>query len=703
MLKNKLLIMNTKGELNMQSEKEVLKEQKEIMQMLRSKTFVMEDYMVDKKTYKKFRERMYELLTKGFEVEEFRKHPVLFKFFPDSEVHQLEFRHFLVHVMLWESYVRLNVQEDISDDCIFDCYKINEQMIADYMNDHIIEPYRKKAGNTKINKVIHDVQYNLGRFSMDYNPIMAMSINVESFIDISRRNPRFNELIRTSVDESMQPSEIEHQLTSLTEETVKILATEDGCLKPILLSGTGIKEGQLKEFLINAGYKPDLSGNTIPIVVNTNFLVNGLGNLVNYYIDAIGGRKAMIMNSTVMGLSGHFTRMILLITTELKLNTTPHHDCGTGHSTTIYIRDEKVFNKIIGRYYRLPFDRTYRAIRRKDKKKLIGKTIHMRTPAYCADENICHVCYGDLFYTNNDLESIGGYSSTKITEPVSQSILSSKHLLTTVSQKIKFTNQELFDQLFTIYANEMNVKSQDETNLNLDNYDILINKEDIVKIDPLNEDEEMSEEFNKVIYKFSVVNKETGEVFEFLDDSNRALFLSPEVDEYLRESRSKVNKKRGTKAAVNKNVITISATDYDPKDRLFVMEIENNELTKPLYEIMHLLDNRERRINDLGVTTIDQMITKMIDLLIISKIAASSIHAEVIIRTLVRSEKNTFEKPDFKAIDAKDDIKIMTIKSALEHNPSVTISLAFQFLKRQLQTLSTYKKTKQSYVDAYFK
>lgn len=45
--------------------------------------------------------------------------------------------------------------------------------------------------------------------------------------------------------------------------------------------------------------KPDLSNNTIPIPVNSNFMNGGIDSIPSLYIDAIGGRKSLIMNATV--------------------------------------------------------------------------------------------------------------------------------------------------------------------------------------------------------------------------------------------------------------------------------------------------------------------------------------------------------------------------------------------------------------------
>lgn len=673
-------------------------EQKMIVESINKTILVLDDHMRDVDDYRMMVENYYEAIKAGYEHKELRECGVRFQFHEgeDQPIHILQLRHFVTNLFLWEPYARLEMYPDMDETCIVDCSKITTDTIKEFLDVKIIEPYRSGTGNYKMNKICHDVIFNLGRISSDFNELLGLTINIESFIQIADRNPRFNELIRTKIDDSMQPSDVEKHLNELTDETIEILSEEIGALKPILRSGTGIKSGQLKEFTINGGYKPDLSGNTIPIVVNSNFVVGGLSNVVNYYIDAIGGRKAIIMNSTVMGVSGHFTRMILLLATELKLNNEQPHDCGTIHGVQFVVRTKKHLEKIVGRYHRQYHTRKYTPIRSTDT-HLIGETIIMRTPAKCADERICSTCYGDLWYTNRDLESAGGHSATKVTEPVSQSILSSKHLLTTNSERITFNNS-LFTDLFKVDANEISIITGD-FDADLSKYEIVIIKDNIHKIDAF---DDMEVEYNSFVKLFHILDRETGELIEMISDNGADLYIGPEFEDIMREV-SKQKPKRGKKAnqTAIPNSLSVPLEMFGPSDRLFVVEVENNELTKPLYSIMHLLDNREKREAD-GVFTIDQAVQHMVDLLIESKISAVSVHGEMMIRCLVRSKKNVLELPNFRTFGVDDDVELMTIKSALEKHPSVTVAMSFQYVNRQLQTPLTFSKHKPSYIDVFF-
>lgn len=649
-----------------------------IIEKLSNEIVYIDKISKERKIYKDSIEKYYDYLKQGFEYKELRECPVYFKFkdSEDSLINSLQLRHFLTNLMFWEPLFRIG-KEYLDESYIVDCTKLNAGLIKSYIDQKIIIPFRNKISNKKLNKVIHDMVYNLSRISTDFNIILGLSINVETFIDVANKNPRFNEIIRTKISEDMQPSDIEKYIDDLLIEQLNILRSEDNLLKPILLSKSGIKEKQLAEFSINGGLKPDLNGNTIPIPINSNFLVGGLENITNYYIDSLGGRKALIMNKTVMGNSGHFARMIMLLCLPIQLDK-ELEDCGSLYPVLFNIKSKEHLKRMRGRYYRLPNHMKYDVIKG-DEEWLIGKDILVRSPITCASKKVCKKCYGELYYTNRDLESIGGYAGAKITEPLSQSILSSKHLLTTQSQKLEF-NKEFYDY-FTLYANEIIVNNENEK---LDKYSLVIIKKNIQNVFDYDESE-----FNRYVNIFHVFDKEKNKMIEMTEKNFKALFISPSLQELI-------NQDKGTK----KDFIEIEFSKLPEDESIFVIEISNNELTKPLYDIMDLLNNKKRRE---GYTTINKMVQRLLDLLIESKISSDSVHGEILIRPLVRSKKNILDVPNFSKYGALNDYQLLTVNEALQKHPSVVVSLSFQDLERQLSNPLTFKKRESSYLDPLFR
>ena len=172
----------------------------------------------------------------------------------------------------------------------------------------------------------------------------------------------------------------------------------------------------------------------------------------------------------------------------------------------------------------------------------------------------------------------------------------------------------------------------------------------------------------------------------------KEMFLTPEFYKLIK------NKKEG-----NKYVINIS--DIEDDMPIFLIQVNNRELTKPLYSIMHLLDTNNRGIEDgeEPIDTIDKLVQRFNELLLEANIDVDFVHASVILYPLIRKIDNVLERPDFTKYDVDSKYRMLTVKSALEKHPSITISLSYQQLKRQLVTIDTYLKTAPSYLDDFFK
>lgn len=675
---------------------QVVKQQEPLAQKLaehiEGTIIVISDYT--KLGYKGFKKELietyYDYIKQGFEYKFLREALVPFRFVPEGDIYRLQLRHFITNIMMWSPIVKLN-PEDINETCLIDCHTLNNRLIKSFIDYKIIAPYKHEVSNVKMNELCDDLIHELGRVSTDFNIMLGLTMNLETFMDIANRHPEFDDIIRTKFDESTQPSDVEKMNKGLTDQAIKIIMndTQHNHLKPIFLAGTGIKDGQFKEFAVNGGYKPDLSGSTIPVVVNSSLLIDGYNDPMKYYIDSIGGRKALIMNSSVMGTAGHFARLMMLLCSDVVLSET--EDCGTLHSVMLNVTSEKFLKKFKMRYYRLPHERQYKVLTGNEK-ELVGQTIFVRSPAKCAlDDGVCHKCYGDLYYTNIDLNSAGANAATEISEPISQKILSSKHLLNTDSEKIEFNDR--FYDFFATGANE--VILDNTTNEKLDNYTLLLRKEYVLKLEEV--DESGITSYTKI---FHVRDNKTGEITDIFETHGKELYLSPELEELIKASTS--GRGRGRKKKQSSEFIEIPIIDIDFGSRLFLVEIINNELTKPLYDIMGILDSEDKR-EKIGITSIDTMIQTLIDLFTIAEIPSDAVHGEIIVRALVRNSNDILKRPNFFSYGVDKETRIMTIKSALRNHPSITVSLSFQELGKQLVSPVTFRKTQGSFLDPYFR
>ena len=645
--------------------------------------YVIDEFMESHEMYREFQEKIYDIIKGCYERRELRKYPVKFKFYDtDTKYHTVELRHFIINLFFWEPLVELHgIKGILSDELmISDPYK-DIPHLDDKVN-LLIETLREyNVKNTVINYQISNVLYNLRRFSGDFSIIMGLNFDMFTIIDMYINNEEFRNIMETEIDENLQPNENEQILHQKQNELITLLKRiPENPIGIILQTGTGIKTKQLAEFLIAQGYKPTTSGDTIPLPIKNSTVLGGLKTPADLYIDGSGARKSLIMSHKVMGRAGHFGKVLTELSRTLRLSKTVD-DCGTKHLVRYTITSKKFLEKFNGKYFTTsPTDFEHlRPINSKKDTDLIGKTIYVRSAATCALKNeVCSKCFGTIANLNFDIaDGIGAFLSEEIAKVIEQNILSTKHLLTTDSEKITFNKG--FKRFFVIESDEISpiVNESDEKNIN--DWVIVIDKSTLQKSDELDSEEG----FNTSIRdgRFKVRNVKTGEEVVIQEENGKDIYLTDDCVQLM-------NKGKGV----------IRFKDIDDDTSLFIVTILNNELTKPLYELMNLVNSDKggvsRNINDIS--------QRFIDLLVESGISASAVAAEFIINRLIRSEDDIFERPDFSTYRIPK-YKIVTVAKALEKNKSPLVGLSYQFVKRQLVSDDTItKKDATSYLDPFF-
>ena len=343
-------------------------------------------------------------------------------------------------------------------------------------------------------------------------------------------------------------------------------------------------------------------------------------------------------------------------------------DCGTKHFVRCKVHSQKRLNQLIGRHY---YDynedgsvgtelHTITPL-----SPIVGKEIALRSPITCCahDENgqcICATCYGRKLAHVNSKKHAGIITTLTVTDPLTQKLLSAKHLLTTNTQEVNFSDD--FKDVFTI---------------NLDNIYFNENSDIKVKIQ-IPTDEEFDEDLELYYTNhIKIINNETKKTIEY--DSPTELYLNPKISFDTEDEDGYIT-------------VTPKLNDW-----IFKFVVKNNELTKSLENILNLIESASH----LGITDYSEFANKFDDLLIengLDKI--SSIHPELITSVLVRNEE-TGERLDFTK-DELDPYKIIRVSKAVMSGP-ISKSIAFERLNEQFSNLDTYEKDEESYVDHLFK
>lgn len=661
----------------------VIHNREELAQWLRP-LYIIDDILVDDDTYNNMRSCILNLVRGSFTIRACREYPIKFKFNKkDKEEYQLELRDFLINLILFEPFIELYGLNVLDKSYIFDC-KTGIPNIENYINNKIIltlKDYQVK--NTYLNIRISNVIYNLRMISVDFSQILGLNFNIFTFADMYSSNTEIRDIMETKFDESLQPYEIEAQLKELQNREMQIYKDlPDNELGAILRSATGVKPKQFTEFTIAGGLKPTIDGYTIPEVIQNSILIGGLDRPSYFYIDAGGANKSLIMNKRVMGSAGYFGKLVSLLTRTLSMDT-EISDCGNPHLIEIELKTNTHLKRCDGKYFKVNKDDIdYSVLNYEKHKHLVGKKIYIRSAITCGLGNhVCAKCIGIQALTNADIANgVSTFYSEEVTKVVEQNILSTKHLLETFSEIIKFNDN--FYKFFTLIGGEiMPVLQVEDEDKDIDDYAIYINPDDINKVDEYEDDSLFNNFLPDAKFVIRNINNPKEEDIP-IELEDKELFISKDVMKDIYK---------------NNGYIYFSELNEDMK--LFEINIQNKELTKPLYDLMDLINKKKDNDNE----TIDSMLQQFLDLMVTAKISASIVAGEVIINRLIKDVNDPYVRPDFSQ-EIMPKYQIKTVKNALTKNRSPLIGLSSENLKKQLLDDELYTtRYEESYVDPLFK
>lgn len=279
---------------------------------------------------------------------------------------------------------------------------------------------------------------------------------------------------------------------------------------------------------------------------------------------------------------------------------------------------------------------------------------------------------------------LSAFESEEITKVVNQAILSTKHLLTTNSERIEFNDE--FYNFFSIYGGDISPIINDNKDVkDIEDYVLYIDPEDIAMTDEM-DDDSLYNSYIKTGTFYIYHNKTPDKKIEMKLKNVKEIFITEEATELMNS---------------NKGVIPFNQMDDDTN--LFSIVFMNRELTAPLYSLMSMLDKNSSKDDDEDVKeSIETMSQKFLDILVEAGIGANVIAAELIMNRMIRSIAHPFDRPDF----TKDEVEpytIYTVSKALEKNKSITVGLSFQNIKRQILSDDTFTdRNGTSYLDAFY-
>lgn len=386
----------------------------ELLLIFNEKTYlILDDVLSSNRVFKATFQNILDILKHGFELDHIRKRPIKFKFHKgDRKIYELEIRHFLSNLIIWKPFISIDKVELLNESYIYDFTHFNINTLVEYINTKILPVHDGDFASK--NEAVDEIGYMITAIAHAFCPLFGVSISLHNLIAFEKRCPEVGEIIRQDIPTDLQLHEVEGILEERTNRLIKlIIEDEENDLRPLFLAGKNISAMQFREFMIHIGYKPDINGNTIPIFIQDNFLITGLTSPSSMYINASGGRKALIMTKLAMGTPGYFTKKANSACTTAGILRQDEDMCDS-HATIDYLIKSDLFLKMLnGRYYYDAMGKMQYLNYNRDK-HLIGKVVRFRSPITCSSDDggtICKYCYGHMYDINKEMASPGALAA----------------------------------------------------------------------------------------------------------------------------------------------------------------------------------------------------------------------------------------------------------------------------------------------------
>ena len=653
-------------------------------------------------TYERFDNlyyKVYYAICACIEIPDCISYKIKFKFYSeDTATYELSMTKFLLNLNAWRPLLELNSlnhyygkQIEVLDESFIigimmsDSIRVGlESRVIKVLNDYGI-PFERTSELLKT--VIERYQEASIEFAItDKHSIMTFE---SVFLNDYRESAKLQELNNLQISQNLQTADVEELLRTKTNELISELGRTKNPIWYISKAGNHIKPKQVQELFISYGQIPDVSGNVIPYTMQGNGFATGYVDPTTYYIAATGARLSAIMNKAHMGEAGYLSRNLILASRTMTLSKTVF-DCGTKHLLPLIVKDSTFLHRLENKWYTEHLGSPLKLIHYEDCKHLIGKKIYVRSLLTCAGgDEVCHVCYGRDSHLVMNMPGMAIFNTEVYSEPVSQNILSTKHLLFTAANKIGFSNS--FEKYFKFNAGDVYLKDQDEWDSTIptdglsirieEGNVIAVNKQDLIDYNTFG---------NNIESPFYVYNEKTKEYDKIEIINYESMF----IDAASMKSFKLVTDKKQNKTYYE---IPFDSLSTELEGRLMSIDIKNNGLTDNLYMIMNLLNKDAGKYDNYS-----QLAQDFFETLISAGIRCRHVQAEVILNRLIRDANNIYNRPDFTKFE-NPQYKILTLNQALLNTKAPTIGMSYQEVKRQILSDSLYNdKDGSSYLDPLY-
>ena len=595
----------------------------------------------------------------------------------DGNYLRLTIPEFYFQLIFWT--FPIYIKDPITVIHLIDTRQITKRTIKEYFN-MLIKLHSKDVDFITLNNLIDETIYKF-KYIDEFAMYLSNTVNFKDTLDLMEKYPEFNQSIHADLS-NVPIEDVKDIGMKYTQTQINYIKNNDHCLRDSFISQEAISPKQFKEVSVNIGTKPDGHGGIFPYIINNSFMNGGVSNPESYVIDSSVGRTAQILQKMNVGTSGAFARLLETNNLDTFFNPDSEYSCDTKNFIKVFIKDSNWLSKYDKRYYKFNPDGIDYLLDKDRDYHLIGQTLYFRSPITCASyahgNGICKKCYGDLYYVNRDINP-GKIAAELLSSKYTQMLLSAKHLLESSVIEMKW-NSEFFD-IFELNLNMISIQEDVE----LDGYYMILDSNKFTSDDE-DDSEDSTIQYEEYTPSFDI-RYPNGNIITFHTSEEDNIYLTEDLNKLLRSKKTKEN---------DDGIYIIPLDQLKNIPVVFTVKIQNKELQRTLERSKNII-NREK---DTSSYTKDEIVKEFITANMDGGIDISAIHLETIVSNQMRDPEDILSMPNWSVKNAP--YKILTLGSALNNSPSITVNLEYQRIGKTLISPLSTRKRKPSVFDLYF-
>ena len=519
-----------------------------------------------------------------------------------------------------------------------------------------------------INDLYNAAVYHLGSFQQTVSAYELCDLldepEIAPFAEI--------ELTQAEVNGGVQA--IQTRIKDTGKKMMHLLSTrpelKGNCLYEHLKLGI-LKTAQLEKLICCVGYRTDVDDTMIQYPILPSYF-NGLRSAVEFGIEALSAKKTIIYNKYGMDKAQYDNRKLQLLTTSNGYSYIYPGDCGSTVLIPFDItRDNHVF--MIGKNY-VDAAGVLRTITYENVKSHIGSTLNLRSETTCRHrDGVCYVCGGHLLDYIKDTVALGQASVIELASPVSQLILSNKHLGVIIAQSYVIPT-ELRDIFF---VNRDNIFFQ--RMLNVEDTIIGFTRDAMPRIDDLahiSKPEQLSEQhfgdLSELVIGSVTAGRRNAKSCLMMDEDLMTPYFTTDFLFYLKLHPEMIQREG--------SMIWVKLEKFDRLKPIMRASVKNDSMIEFVKDVKKFFQT-----NIKTYTSIPQAL-KDASALVHRRVKTNFMHLETIIRASLITDLIDYQIP---VVTDANNVKFGTLTEII-HRRSLGTQLAFERQKEFLSDPTTY-------------